>query len=638
MFLRQQFAAIIARAFGLLALGCTLAGAATPGVPLDVIDALRAGSVVSMHLSPDSKHIAAIIRKDETTRIVVLDSATLVARKHASEHSVVTRANAVRWFDDRLLVVESHTRGAVLIDLDNKEVIDAGDDFIRKISPDSAGNARFLFQKGDWGSILRLNVGTKEKTTVDHARPPETPVDWTYDSDGEARVATTINTAFWSDDTRVTHWYRESAAHKWEKLATFPYLDDYWTPLYFSADNKSLVVSSRQGRDTHAYFSYDLKERKITEMLAGHPTQDIAADFDTDREDARYVLTRGIKTEIQWFDSSWAALQRAVDTAIPGHLNLLQGDAKKRVLILSSSDRDPGKWLVLDVATSTLREVARVKPEIDPEKMQPKQIVQYKARDGLTIPAYLTHAPGTGLKPAVIFIHGGPHVRDYWDFDAEVQMLASRGYTVFQPQFRGSGGFGKRYMEAGYGQWGLAMQDDISDGVRWLVEQGHADPARICIYGASYGGYAAMWGMAKTPELYRCGASFAGVSDLQYMFKDDSDVNSRATGRLERNRMFGEAAAQKQVLDQVSPLKNAARIGAPILVAHGEWDQRVPIDHSYKMVRALKSSNKEFEWLQLEQEGHGIYYEKNRLKFYQALFKLIERTIGAPAPASPAAP
>ena len=177
------------------------------------------------------------------------------------------------------------------------------------------------------------------------------------------------------------------------------------------------------------------------------------------------------------------------------------------------------------------------------------------------------------------------------------------------------------------------MQDDITDGVRWLVQSGYADPSRICIYGASYGGYAALWGLAKTPELYRCGASFAGVSDLQYMLKDSSDTNAAATGRLHLNQIFGTRAARKQILDDVSPLKSAARIRVPVLVAHGKLDRRVPIAHSEKMVAALKERGKQGEWMPMAQEGHGIFHEENQERFFQALFKLFDQTIGHPAPA-----
>ena len=600
--------------------------------PLSIMDALKWASVEGLRISPDGKHIAGVIQMRDAKSVIVYDTATLTPHLLQSDSTALASAWEVSWFNDRWLVVQSELRGADLVDLNSVNYLSAGARYFGRIANDSQGHERFLYQSS--GNMYRYDVATKKSTPLDRPIPEASVVVWIYDHQGEARAATTMNTAFFSDDTRVTHWYRESTSHPWEKLASFAFLDDIWEPVAFSRDDTSLIVSSRQNRDTYAYFRYDLKTRSLGEMLVGHPNQDIFAEFGAAGVEARYAVTDGIKKEVKWFDAQGEAIQRGVDAALPGRINLLQGHPDKQMLIFSYSDTDPGRWFVLDVASGNMRLVTSRKPEIDIDKMRPKQIVEYKARDGLSIPAYLTSPVGTGPGPAVIFIHGGPAVRDGWDWDPEVQMLASRGYTVFQPQFRGSGGFGKRYMEAGYGQWGAAMQDDISDGVRWLVEHGHADPDRICIYGASYGGYAALWGLAKTPALYRCGASFAGVTDLEYLLTDNSDVNAKATGRLRRNRMFGTSSARKQVLDDFSPLKNAAQFRVPVLIAHGELDRRVPIEHSAKMVGRLKDLHKQVQWLVLREEGHGIFREENQERFFQALFTLFDRTIGPALPAA----
>lgn len=600
--------------------------------PLSIDDAMKWGSIEGLCISPDGKHIAGVIQLREAKSVVIYDTATLAPHLVKSESFTIASPLSVAWFNNRWLAVQSEKRGADLIDVESTKKISAGSIYLNRLNNDAQGHERFLFMAG--GNTYRHDLATKEDTPLDRPIPGGSAVHWIYDHHGEARVVTTINTNFFSDDTRVTHWYRQSPDHPWEKLVTYRYLDDVWIPVALSRDDQSLIVSSRQQRNTYAYFRYDLKTRAIAEMLAGHPTQDVRADFDSADEDPQYVVTHGIKPEIQWFDPKGQAIQRGVDLALPDRINLLQGSLNGQLLVYSYNDRDPGRWLVLDAASGTMRLVASRKPEIDIDRMRPKQIVEYKARDGLSIPAYLTLPASAGPGPAVVFIHGGPAVRDYWDWDPEVQMLASRGYTVFQPQFRGSGGFGKRFVEAGYGQWGAAMQDDITDGVQWLIEHGHADPSRICIYGASYGGYAALWGLAKTPALYRCGASFAGVSDLEYMFKDGSDVNAHATGRLYRNQIIGAGAAQKQVLGDVSPLKHAAQFRAPVLIAHGEWDDRVPIAHSEKMVDELKEHHKEVQWMILRAEGHGIFHDYNQERFFDALFKLFDRTIGHPVTAT----
>jgi len=254
---------------------------------------------------------------------------------------------------------------------------------------------------------------------------------------------------------------------------------------------------------------------------------------------------------------------------------------------------------------------------------------RYKADDGLSIPAYLTRPDRPqGAAPLVVMVHGGPWVRDHWEWDDLVQLLAAHGYAVFQPQFRGSSGFGKRFEQAGVDQWGLGMQDDITAGVRDLVDRGIADPARICIYGANYGGYAAMWGLAKTPQLYRCGISFAGVSDLYAMLRDGSD---RARSVMYHERMAVELASRlrdRAQLDAVSPLRQVDRIVAPLLIAHGESDQRVPISHSRKMAYALKQADKPVETLYFPREGHGFSKPSSRMRFYSAVLEFLDRHIG----------
>lgn len=615
----------------LLALAC--APCMAEGSVLSVKDATKRRSYLSMRISPDGKHISAIAQKGEATKVVLMDTDTLVPRFFESNRfNRMNNPTGTTWVSDEFLAIDSDD-GADLLDLSGKHIMEIGSEYINNISPDSAGNARFLSFRRNGIYIARNTIKTGESEVVNFHMPGE-PLSFVLDKDGVTRVARTISTAFLSDETTITVWYRADDKQPWEKLAMFPFNDEQWRAKEMGADGKSLLVLSNYRRDTLAYFRYDLETRKITEMMAGHPTQDVKALDEVANDKFNAVVTQGMKPSIEWFDPAWAALQLSVDTALPERINRLTGNPANKVLIYSYSDIDPGQWHLLDVPKSLLRKIASAKPEIDIGSMRPMQIVRYRARDGLGIPAYLTLPAKTdGAKPpAVILIHGGPVDRDGWEWNAEVQMLAARGYAVFQPQFRGSSGFGKAFTMAGYGQWGLSMQDDISDGVRWLSEQGYADPRRICIYGAGYGGYAAMWGLAKTPELFRCGASYSGVSDIGYMLKDNSILNARATGRLNRGILIGDAKNDKQKFEQVSPLRNAERITAPVLLAHGELDRLVPIEHSRKMLKALKENNKQVEWMMLEEERDWILHEKNQEKFYSALFDLLDRTIGPRAP------
>ncbi|ATQ73802.1 dipeptidyl aminopeptidase [Massilia violaceinigra] len=463
----------------LLSLGAAPCRAEPP--ILGIKEALRLPAYLSMTLSPDGKHIAAIARKGEASKLVLIDTATMAPRFLESKGSPMTNPSDVDWVDDTRLAVDADN-GVELIGLSGKYLTFPGSRFIGKITPDAAGNTRILANRYRTPAyIARITLKTGESEVVNFHMPGK-PVWWVLDDNGDARVVSTISTAIWSDDTSITHWYRAAQDKPWEKLATFGYSEEQWWPQSLSRDQKSLVVRSRQDRDTFAYFRYSLETRTITDMLAGHPTQDIQVPDAEEDGSFRVVATAGMKPSLEWFDPAWAAMQQSVDAALPDRLNFIEGKLTGKLLIHSISDTDPGQWLLLDGPSATMRKVASAKPEIDVAAMRPVQIVRYAARDGLSIPAYLTLPAKTGaIKPAVILIHGGPAARDGWTYNPEVQLLATRGYTVLQPQFRGSSGFGKAFMQAGYGQWGLAMQDDISDGVRWLVEQGHADPRRICI-------------------------------------------------------------------------------------------------------------------------------------------------------------
>ncbi|MBI3368124.1 MAG: S9 family peptidase, partial [Burkholderiales bacterium] len=498
----------------------TLLASAAPPEPLSIAKAFAPPAFLSMRLAPDGRNLVALGIAGKTLAVLLIDAQTLAARV-LIDPSVERRAPLwAGWLSKDRVIVQFGGRVKVY-DTAGREVFDQVGLLRGLARPDAQGHERVLMSISAHRSphyIHRIDVQTQDQVMLNFDMPG-TPLQWVYDTEGTPLVVSTISSEFWTDNTTVSHWHRRTMDAPWQELAKFPLTEVAWWPMYLSRDGQSLVVRSTEGRDTSAVFRYDLAERSIKEMMAGHPTEDIiGGERLWASEDFLRVSTYGMHPTVHWFDARWAALQKAVDAALPDRINALSGDSRGRVLVLSGGDVDPGHWYLLDTATMAMRLVSPARPDIDPKRMRPKRIVSYTAPDGLTIPAYLTLPEGPAQPgPAVVLIHGGPWVRDGWNWDPLVQLLASRGYAVLQPQFRGSDGFGKRFMQAGNGQWGLAMQDDIT------ASAGHADPKRICIYGASYGGYAAMWGLAKTPELYRCGISFAGVSDLNFMFKDDSD-------------------------------------------------------------------------------------------------------------------
>jgi dipeptidyl aminopeptidase/acylaminoacyl peptidase len=263
-----------------------------------------------------------------------------------------------------------------------------------------------------------------------------------------------------------------------------------------------------------------------------------------------------------------------------------------------------------------------------------QEAVRYKARDGLEIPAWLTLPHGLRKNlPLVVLVHGGPYVRGgEWGWKADAQFLASRGYAVLEPEYRGSTGFGARHFRAGWKQWGLKMQDDIADGAKWAIAEGIVDPKRICIAGASYGGYATLMGLLNNPELFKCGIDWVGVTDIgllytgHWSFESDMSEGYKQYGMPE---LVGDMTKDAAQFKATSPLAQAARITQPLLLAYGGADRRVPIYHGRKFYDAVKVGNPNVDMVVYEEEGHGWYLPKNRIDFWTRVEKFLDRNIGA---------
>jgi dienelactone hydrolase len=607
---------------------------------------LNGGLFSHMTLSPDGKHIAALVFNGYTYSVGLIDTATMKMEYVA----IGPRVNlgtfwtphvplSANWIADDLLAVNFNS-GAAVVDIQGHE----RDMFARWLGQlrDASGaftDWAIVQRKGSEGKGLsRFNVRTGENYSVD-IDLVGTLVDWKADAQGDIRVAVMSNTAFWSDSTRLSTWYRDSVEEPWRQIEEHSVLEDMFIPLQISDRPGHIIVQSRNGGDRMAIWDYDLAGKRFGVQLVSDPTDDIVgADTDGDTR-ILDMVTDGLKPRRTWFDPAMARLQASLDATLPGNVNLIGPLKAGKQLVLSYSDVEPGHWYLFEPAVMKMREVAAAAPEIDPQRMQPVRALTYPSFDGTSIPAYLT-LPGkpTGPAPLIVLIHGGPQARDRWAFDRDVQVFAAHGYAVFQPQFRGSTGFGKKFQEAGYGQWGQAMQDDITAGVHWLVDQKIADPTRICIVGGSYGGYAALWGLEKTPELYKCGVSTSGVVDIQRLLKADSDSNESAVAREVMHSRISNPALMKVPFDSVSPLKHAERITAPLLLVHGKLDRRVPISEGQAMLAEMQRLHKDVQWLQFDHEGHGVSRIADIEQWYAQMFALFERTIGPGLPPLPPLP
>ncbi len=660
--------AIFKRA-GLLALAmAALAAQASDGVegvahtdalkPFTIHDPLLAPflqlpTITQMSLAPDGKHAAAVALNParDNSAVVMIDVDTRDLKmvveprawKRTGYQTYLRRPHTVHWLDDAHIAVNFTIADAAIFGLDGTPGNDLMEGYLHPLR-DATGKPtdwHIVIRERDGMQFSSVNVRTKEDKAYD-VDVPRYLFDWATDPRGDIRAARTADTSAWSDHTLLTTWYRADTKSKWQKVDERSVTDDPFRVIGVPDRPGHLVVEAYNGGDRLAIWDYDVTAGKFGELLAGHPAEDVVAQrfagLTDDGNEPKDVITDGLRTRHYWFDAHYARIQASLDNALPDHVNVLEGGSAEHVLVFSYSDVDPGRWYALDAKTMQMKEIAQRMPSIDPARMQPMRALRYPSFDGTSIPAYLT-LPGkpAGPAPLVVLIHGGPQARDHWEFDSEVQILAAHGYAVFQPQFRGSTGFGRKFEEAGYGQWGLAMQDDITAGVHWLIDQKIADPQRICIVGGSYGGYAALWGLEKTPDLYKCGVSLAGVTDLERKLRDQSDMAYNPVVREIVRKHMGDAFTQAKALEAVSPVFHADRIKVPVLIAHGEQDVRVPISHGTRMRDALQDLHKDVQWLYFPHEGHGLYLPEDQNTYYEAVLALLARTIGKGEPPQPAA-
>lgn len=484
--------------------------------------------------------------------------------------------------------------------------------------------------EADWINLLRLD--TRSGHTESFARPGKT-IKWLIDQTGTPRVAVTLER-----NVQAVH-YLEPVSGKWRKLQEFnPYLDSNgFDPFAFTPDGKLLVLALN-GRDQNAIYTYDLDKNQISaEPVMAIDKVDAEGTFML--SNAKGLLGYRYQSDAwstQWLDAGMQKMQKTVDALLPGTINLLSpawAAETPFVVVKAFSDVQPNVFLLFNSETAKLTLLGSAYPQIDPKQMAHKEMLRYQARDGLEIPAYLTIPKGSDKKmlPMVVMVHGGPMMRGgSWLWEREAQFLASRGYAVLEPEFRGGKGFGDAHFRAGWKQWGLAMQDDVADGVKWAIAQGIADPKRICIAGGSYGGYATLMGLINDQDLYRCGIALYGPADLSLVYKAAvwGDL-SPSYVEYGMPHWMGDPVKEAAQFAATSPLKQVARLTQPLLLAHGGFDARVPIIHGYQLRDALKAHNPNVEWVEYPEEGHGWALVETRVDFWTRVEKFLARHIGS---------
>jgi len=466
---------------------------------------------------------------------------------------------------------------------------------------------------------FRLNVLTGEMTQL--AENPGNIVGWMTDHNGKLRLATT------SDGVNQTILYRETEQEQFKPILTTSF-KEAMSPYLFTFDNTMLISGSNLGRDKTALVIFDPKVGKEKEVLFETQEADIDG-VNYSRKDKK-LLSVTWTTDLEkehFFDAEAESMKKKLQEKLPGYQVAIGSESKAedKFMIRTRSDKSRGAYYLYEKSSEKLTKLADLTPWLKENDLCDMKPISYKSRDGLTIQGYLTLPKGYQAKnlPVVINPHGGPWARDYWGFNPEVQFLANNGYAVLQMNFRGSTGFGKAFWEASFKQWGRTMQDDISDGVKWLTDQGIADPKRVAIYGGSYGGYATLAGLTLTPDLYAVGIDYVGVANMFTFIKTIPPYWKPMLDMF--YEMVGNPKSDSLMLAQVSPVFLVDKIKAPIFVAQGANDPRVNKNESDQIVKALKARNIEVEYMVKDNEGHGFHNEENRFDFYRSMLAFLDK-------------
>ncbi len=652
---------VLVRAFAAALLALPLAASAQKK-PSDIRieDFFKRAQYSEMSLSPDGTKLAAltplkgrdnlvIVDLDKRTRNIITSFENLDV---AGVYWVSSTRLCMRVIDGQVVSGNPDFRGTYCIDANGEDLRNFSDvgqaarrGGVIPVAPMNEESDEYIVamrQRSERSlDIYRFNTrtGRYQPLTTDS---PGDVVQWVLDRNLVPRVAVSYPEREKQGVPRVASvWHRAAEGAKWEKLWQYRtgwVDDDGYDPVAFDYDNQTLYVATNKGRDKEAIYAFDTKTKTMSGLLVEHPLIDVSRGLVFSRLKKKLVGVRvnADKPIAVWTDAQFAAVQKGIDAALPRTVNTITyGRANdRRALIYAFSDVDPGAYYLYDADRKSLEPIAKTREWIDPALMAERRFITYKARDGMEIPAYVTIPKGGGKNlPLVVNIHGGPWVRAYywsaWGRWPEAQFFASRGYVVLEPEPRASRGWGRKHQSAGNKQWGLTMQDDITDGALHLVKEGLVDKNRMCLHGASYGGYATLQGLVKEPDLWRCGSAFVAVTDLinwQSMTYTDT---SRQSDFMQNDfiHLVGDSVADRERLQRTSPARNAATIKAPLLLAMGSDDQRVPQAHGDTMVSALEAAGKKVEYVVYPGEGHGFNKDGNVFDHYRRIEKLFAEAL-----------
>lgn len=621
--------------------------AGTAQAQVDLSRYLRRDPFGTIKISPTGEYYAATVPLEDRTILAVMrrSDKQVTAKVGGERHSVVSD---FEWANPERVVVavaerfgsedEPHPTGelyAVNADGSKRSMI-FGRFGIKGDKPQQ--QAAFLIDtlRGDERGVLvsAFMVGADPKTRVERldiyngrlatvADAPVRRARFIADASGEVRFA--VGAGY---DNVSKLYYRDGRGDEWRLVNDEAQSGVVAWPLGFAADGRKawLQREARQGPDE--IVEYDIASGTMTPRLRDKVADPyaIVSDPATGAPQGALFMHAGMRSAFFDEGAAIARRQRLLEKAFPGHAVFVTSatDDGRLLMVATWNERNPGDFYLFDTTTHQASLVFSRREWFDPALAAPTRLVELQARDGLPLYGYLTTPRGhSGMAPMVVVPHGGPYsIHDEWEFNDEAQMLAEAGYAVLRLNYRGSGNYGRAFVQAGAREWGARMQDDLTDATRWAIEQKIADPSKVCIFGASYGGYAALMGVAREPGLYRCAVGYVGVYDLELMHKQ----GSRASRSM--HAWTNEWIGSRGSLASVSPTRLAAAIKVPVLLAAGGEDEIAPIAHSKRMEKALRGAGNQVETLYFDSEGHGFYTEPHRREFYTRLLDFLARHLG----------
>jgi dipeptidyl aminopeptidase/acylaminoacyl peptidase len=636
-----------------------------PGTALPIESFFKQGQFVAAALNPSATHVAYIREVNGRYSLLTMDVGTrkLTAVADSPTADIVefdwinNKRLIYRIEDVKVGVGDNQVFGWYAIDADggkpytlNEGLVSTGASGSSNRGMPARSTFRSRVQSGDKDDYIAVQYAESPfRTTLMRInsrnglrKPIETDgltnvIDWALDSEDVPRAAVT------RENENYSVYVRQNATKSWKQIKVSNVFDGPGlTPLRFDKAG-NLYVTASVSRDTSAIYRFDwLTDRPEPLPLASVKNYDIGGDLLGDNQFGGVIFDEdgslaGVRYEADqastyWFSETWKGHQDAIDSGLPGKVNLLSGDVKGTILVRSYSDTSPPRFFLYDSVLKKLSLLGAARPWIDEKTQARSDVIRYVSRDGMEIPALLTLPRGVDPKglPLVLLVHGGPNVRGvHWGWNRERQFLASRGYAVLEPDFRGSMGHGWKLFRAGWRQWGLSMQEDLADGVSELSKRGIINKDRVCIAGASYGGYATVMGLIKDPDIYKCGISWVGVTDIDLLFTVGwSDLANNPEQRLGMKVLIADREKDKAQIRETSAINQASRLKAPLILAYGLSDVRVPYDHGQKLRDALKPHNKNVEYIEYSGEGHGWRLLKTNLDFWSKVGVFLEKNIG----------